>query len=186
MNISLLPFIIWILLQFPLISPFVSDYAFAFCKTLQMYDSQRPHPNSPHVPLGHLTLYYALPFVDFSLISSFMHFPSTITPHLHAHQQRVIHSPDRLLLHRTFLAFLKTLLSLIWVFPTPSKCEQPLQSPSCPALSWLLTQACNLKVSIWVTYPRLHPSLQKSISVLCPSPSMPLALINLNLSTSND
>jgi len=138
MNTSLLPFIVRILLQFPHFSFCV--YAFAFCKTLQMYDSQCPHPNSPHVPLGHLTIHYALPFVDFSLISSFMHFPSTITPHLHAHQQRVIHSPDGSLLHRTglgqcfetvVLAFLKTLLSLIWVFPTPSKRKQPLQSPSC-------------------------------------------------------
>lgn len=90
MNTSLLPFIIWILLQFPLISPFVSNYAFVFCKTLQMYDSQHPHPNSPHFPLGHLTIHYALPFVDISLISSFTHFPSTITPRMHAHQQRVM------------------------------------------------------------------------------------------------
>lgn len=66
------------------------------------------------------------------------------------------------------------------------KAQTAFTIPQLSALSWLLTQACNLKVSIWVPSPRLHPSLQKSISVLCPSPSMPLALINLNLSTSND
>lgn len=102
MNTSLLPFIIWILLQFPLISPFLSNYAFAFCNTLQMYDSHPPtHPNSPHFPLGHFTIHYALPFVDFSLISSFMHFPSTITPQ-HARTSTCIHA-QRVMIHLSLL-----------------------------------------------------------------------------------
>lgn len=49
MNTSLLPFIIRILLQFPHFSFCV--YAFAFSKTLQMYDSQCPHPKQSSCPL---------------------------------------------------------------------------------------------------------------------------------------
>lgn len=102
------------------------------------------HPNSPHFSLGHLTIHYALPFVDFSLISSFMHFPSTITPHMHAHQQRVmIHLS---LLNQPYLTWWITITqnwswamfwdSCFWLF---SKSFFPLSSSHSPKVSKALT-----------------------------------------------
>lgn len=114
MNTSLLPFIIRILLQFPLISPFMSNYAFAFCKILQMYDSQPPHPNSPHFPLGHLTIH--------SLCLAICRFQSNFIIYIFSIYHNTTHActsteghdssfpclinliwPDGLLLHRTGL-----------------------------------------------------------------------------------
>ena len=94
MNISLHPFNIRTLLRFPLISLLMSNYAFSFFKTLQVYDSQHSYPNSPHSPLtsSHCSLHPAIcRFQSDFIIYAFAMYHNTTYTHTQSHDSSFLH-----------------------------------------------------------------------------------------------
>lgn len=113
----------YVSLSFPFLCLIMPLLSLRLCRCMTHNTST---PTVLILPLGHLTVHYTLLFVDFNLISSFMHLPCTIPPHRVTHTE----SHDSSFISETYLtwwiiivqnwSWVTSWSSCFWLLPNPA------------------------------------------------------------------